>query len=87
MDEEERLKYLHILFQRLNDYGIVINMAKSVFSVAEVLFLDHLVKSDCVCPPPEKVEANEIAANRTARRSYVSFLASLTFTDCAKSQS
>lgn len=42
IDEEDHLKHLPILLQRLHDYGIFTNMSKCILGVSEVLFLGHL---------------------------------------------
>ena len=49
--------HLHQLFQRLNEYGLVINPAKCEFGKSELDFLGHRVGSTGTCPLPAKVEA------------------------------
>lgn len=66
--------HLRILFQSLNDYGIVINMVKYVFDMPEVLFLGHLVKAGRV--RPEKVQT----VRQKPPKSYVNVLAFSTST-------
>lgn len=55
--EEEHLKHLEQLFQRLNDYGVVINLSKCHFGQREIKFLGHTVNKDGIAPLPDKVEA------------------------------
>lgn len=55
--EEEHLKHLRILFERLRKYGVVINPAKCVFGQPEVKFLGYLVSGAGTRPLPEKVDA------------------------------
>ncbi|XP_065172093.1 uncharacterized protein K02A2.6-like [Atheta coriaria] len=55
--EEEHATHLHQLFQRLSDYGVVINAAKCVFGQDSVKFLGYLVSSQGTSPLPTKVEA------------------------------
>ncbi|CAM1323272.1 Uncharacterised protein r2_g3179 [Pycnogonum litorale] len=54
---QEHLKHLNQLFQRLDEYGIIINPDKSVFGVSEVEFLGHLIQPQGISPLPERVEA------------------------------
>lgn len=54
-DAHER--HLRILFQRLSDYGIVINSKKCVFGAPEVRFLGYLVSTTGTRPPSERVKA------------------------------
>lgn len=55
--EEEHLKHLKLVFQRLVDFGLVINVSKCHFGKSEVKFLGYLVSSAGIVPLPEKVEA------------------------------
>lgn len=55
-NSEEHEKHLKLLFARLQDYGILINAAKSTFGVREVKFLGHMVSKDGTKPLPEKIE-------------------------------
>lgn len=55
--EEEHLDHLKRVFQRLVDYGLVINVAKCHFGKSEVKFLGYLVSASGIVPLPEKVEA------------------------------
>ena len=43
--EEEHKQHVQLVFERLSDYGIVINPVKRVFGVPELDFLGHHV--DC----------------------------------------
>ena len=54
---EEHKSHLHQLFQRLQDNGLVISLAKCIFGVAEIDFLGHHINSEGVMPLKEKVEA------------------------------
>ncbi|KAK9885262.1 hypothetical protein WA026_010760 [Henosepilachna vigintioctopunctata] len=54
---QEHQTHLEILFQRLKDYGIVLNPSKCVFGQPSVKFLGYLVSSNGTQPLPEKVEA------------------------------
>lgn len=54
---EEHLQHLETVFQRLREYGVVINPMKCVFGQPEVKFLGYLVSGAGTRPLPEKVEA------------------------------
>ena len=56
-DESQHREHLKILFNRLNNYGVVINPTKCEFGVHEITFLGYSVNSDGIKPPPERVEA------------------------------
>ena len=55
--EEEHEQHLRKLFERLSEYGVVVNAAKCVFGQESVKFLGYLVSRDGTCPLPDKVEA------------------------------
>ena len=48
---------MKILFNRLNNYGVVINPTKCEFGVREITFFGYSVNSDRIKPLPERVEA------------------------------
>ena len=54
---DEHLKHLEQLFQRLDQYGIVINADKCILGANSLEFLGHLISADGVSPLPTKVEA------------------------------
>ena len=54
---EEHEHHLRQLFNRLSQYGIVINPAKCVFGVSSLTFLGHVVDEDGLRPLPDRVEA------------------------------
>ena len=56
-DGGQHHEYLKILFNGLNNYGVVINPTKCEFGVHEITFLRYSVNSDGIKPPPERVEA------------------------------
>ena len=56
-NSEEHLTHLRTLFQRLREYGVVINSAKCVFGAQEVDFLGFRVNKHGTRPLPEKVKA------------------------------
>ncbi len=56
-NKKEHREHLRKLFQKLSEYGLVINPKKSVFGKTELSFLGHKVTSSGVMPSPDKVEA------------------------------
>lgn len=59
VDEEEHYRHLSVLFERLNKYGVVVNPAKCVFGVEEIIFLRYSVSAHGIRPLPERVAAIE----------------------------
>ena len=54
--EEEHWETLRVLFSRLREFGLVINVNKCEFGVDRVDFLGHSVSPDGIRPLPAKVE-------------------------------
>ncbi|KAL5484407.1 hypothetical protein EMCRGX_G020900 [Ephydatia muelleri] len=54
-DEDTHLAHLHQLFQRLKDYGLVVNVSKCKFGVESLDFLGHHINCDGIVPLPDKV--------------------------------
>ncbi|XP_015111521.1 uncharacterized protein LOC107037474 [Diachasma alloeum] len=52
-DAEQHREHLRILFQPLQDYGLIINVAKSVLGQPEVLFLGHVINAQGIKPPKD----------------------------------
>jgi hypothetical protein len=55
--EEEHLKHLHTVCERLASFNILINCNKCVFGQREIRFLGHIVSASGIRPTPEKIEA------------------------------
>ena len=55
--EEEHERHLRLLFERLREFGVVVNPNKCVFGRSELEFLGHRINRDGVSPLPDKVEA------------------------------
>lgn len=56
-DAAEHVQHLRALFQRLSQYGVVLNPSKCVFGVEEVTFLGYHISKDGTRPPPERIQA------------------------------
>lgn len=54
--DEQHIKDLETIFQRLNTYGLVLNVEKCIFGVKQLNFLGCLISSKGISPLPEKVE-------------------------------
>uniref|UniRef100_A0A5S6QYE8 RNA-directed DNA polymerase n=1 Tax=Trichuris muris TaxID=70415 RepID=A0A5S6QYE8_TRIMR len=54
--QQEHLKHLEILFSRLQQFSIVINVQKCVFGATELDFLGHRVNEHGIQPLPQKVD-------------------------------
>ena len=56
-NELEPKQHVLQLFQRLNEFGISINVSKCEFGKHQIVFLGHLISHDGIKPLPDKVEA------------------------------
>ena len=54
---DEHVKHVETLFDRLEQYGLVVNPDKCIFAVPELEFLGHHISAAGSAPLPEKVEA------------------------------
>lgn len=55
--ELQHIQHLRQLFQRLSDYGMLINSAKSEFGRSKITFLGHEVSAEGIQPLTDKVQA------------------------------
>ena len=72
-------KHLRLLFARLRQYGVVINLSKCLFGVSELSFLGHHVDAQGIRPLPEKVEAVRNFPQPTSYNRLRSFLGLVNF--------
>ena len=56
-DEDEHLKHLSLVFQRLDHYGFILNQDKCIFNVNEIDFLGHHVSKAEIKPLDSKIAA------------------------------
>ena len=54
---EEHEEHLHLHFQRLQEYGLVINVSKCQFGRDTIDFLGHRITHSGIMPLPDKVDA------------------------------
>ncbi|XP_064482852.1 uncharacterized protein LOC135395685 [Ornithodoros turicata] len=71
---QEHAAHLRPLFTRLNDFGIVVNAAKSEFGVEQLEFLGHLITSSGITPLPAKVQAIQDFPQPSSARKVREFL-------------
>ena len=65
---EEHFRYLTLVFERLKDYGLILNGKKCIFAVFEITFLGHRVSKTEVAPLEDKVTAiREFSRPRTMK--------------------
>ena len=55
--EEQHVKHLTVLFDRLEENGLVVKVKKCILGVSEIEFLGHKVSKDGILPLPTKVRA------------------------------
>ena len=78
-DEAEHMAHLRAVFERLAEYGLVINVAKCVLGVSTIDFLGHRVDANGITPLPEKVQAIQDYERPKSRRSLRRFLGLVNF--------
>lgn len=54
---EQHIDHLRVVFQRLEDYGLQVNLAKCEFAKDELKFLGHVINGEGIKPLSSKVEA------------------------------
>ena len=79
VDQEQHLTYLRMLFERLNEHGLVVNPVKCVFGVTEINFLGHPVNKDGAAPVTDKVEAILNFTKPTIRKGLQQFIGMVNF--------
>ena len=76
---EEHKQHLHIVLERLQQHGIIINSQKSKFGVSSLDFLGHLVDSSGIHPVQDKVAAITDYPQPQSRRQLRTFLGLVNF--------
>ena len=77
--KEKHLQHLEQLFQRLQDYGLVISLPKCKFGVSEIDFLGHRVNKDGILPLDTKIEAIQNYQKPTTVKSLQQYLGMVNF--------
>ena len=78
-DETEHFRHVEAVFQRLVEFGLVINPDKCVFGQKEVNYLGHRISPVGVLPLPEKVSAVNDCPPPKSRRQLRRFLGMINF--------
>ncbi|KFD64266.1 hypothetical protein M514_23550 [Trichuris suis] len=78
-NHEEHKKHLRSLFERLQQFLIVINVQKSIFAATELDFLGHRVSEHGKRPSPQKVDAILRLPTPTSVSKLKQFLALINF--------
>nr|VZI24196.1 unnamed protein product [Spirometra erinaceieuropaei] len=76
---EEHMEHLATVFDRLQQFGVVLNPPKCVFGVPSLEFLGHLVDSHGIRPLPSKVAAIRDFPPPTSKRQLQRFLGMVNF--------
>ena len=75
----EHREHLHIVFERLNNHGLILNTAKSVFGVSQLEFLGHQVTPTGVEPLASRVSAITDFPRPTSTKQLRRFLGLINF--------
>lgn len=76
---EEHRRHLRIIFQRLRENNLAINLAKCEFGKSQLTFLGHLLTTAGIQPLPEKVAAIRDFPKPTVAKELKSFIAMINF--------
>ena len=77
--EVDHKRHLQLVFERLSEYGVVINPTKCEFGVAQLQFLGHDVDSKGIRPLTEKVQMIRDFPQPTTQRKLREFLGLVNF--------
>lgn len=75
----EHRHHLRLIFERLRENNLAINLAKCEFGQTQLTFLGHLLSKDGISPLPQKVEAIRTFPKPTIAKELKSFLAMINF--------
>ena len=78
-DAKEHRRHLRLLFRRLADHGLVVNVAKCIFGVDAIDFLGHRLRAQGVELLPERVEAIRQFPQPTDAKALSEFLGMVNF--------
>ena len=77
--KSEHKEHVKQLFDRLNQYGVMVNPVKCVFGAEEITFLDCTVNKDVIKPVAERIEAIRNFPKPTVTRALRKFLSMINF--------
>ena len=78
-NKAEHIRHLRILFERLNKFGLKINLEKSEFGKSELTFLAHHVSGNGISPVEERVQAIRQFPTPTDKKKLREFLGLINF--------
>ena len=78
-DEASHVEHLRMVFQRLQEAGLVLNIEKCQFGVPSVEYLGHHVDATGVSPLPSSVAAVKNFPQPASTKQLMSFLGMLNF--------
>ena len=78
-NEKEHFRHLQLVFERLSQYGLILNRDKCIFKVPEIDFLGHRISHIGVLPLGQKVEAIQNFPMPKAMRQLRKFLGMINF--------
>lgn len=76
---EEHRRHLRLIFKRLSDNNLAINLAKCEFGKSSMVFLGHLLTKEGILPLPEKVVAIRNYGKPTIAKELKTFIAMINF--------
>ncbi|BHF84718.1 hypothetical protein SprV_0902786900 [Sparganum proliferum] len=78
-NEEEHKEHFALVFDRLDNFGVVTNTTKCVLDVPSLEFLGHQIDSECLPPLPSNVETVRNFPPPTSKRQLQRFLGMVNF--------
>ena len=78
-NEKEHIRHLQLVFERLSQYGLILNRDKCIFKVPEIDFLGHRISHKGVLPLVQKVEAIQNFPMPKTMRQLRTFLGMINF--------
>lgn len=78
-NEEEHLKHLEIVFQRLLEHHLTVNLSKCELGKEKITFLGHTITKNGITPPIEKIEAIQQIKQPTIAKDLKSFTHMINF--------
>ena len=78
-NETEHLEHLRLIFERLREHGLVINLAKCQFGRKSIDFLGHHISRHGVAPMPDKVQAIRNYPKPSTKKGLQQFLGMINF--------
>ena len=78
---KEHQHHMKTIFEKLKDYGVILNPSKCIFGASEIDFLGYRVNNQGTTPLPEKTETIQNFAKPTTARALRRYLGCLISTE------